>query len=311
MSATSLTPSLTAADPGAGAPDLGDLTGRASGSRRAKDRTATVVMHLAFALAVIPLVWILWTVVSNGYHMLLEQTWWTNSQRGITVRDFGGGAYHAMMGTLLQATVTAVISVPLGIFTAIYLVEYGRGRLAKAVSFMVDILTGIPSIVAALTVYALWISTFGLSRVGFAVSLSLVLLMVPTIVRSTEEMLKLVPNELREASYALGVPKWKTIVRIVLPTAFSGILTGVLLGLARIMGETAPLLILGPYTKSINLDLFSGNMASLPTMINQDRTEFLDAAVQRTWGAALTLILIVMALNLGGRAIGRFSKVRS
>jgi len=289
--------------------DLGSLGGKASTSRRAKDRTATIGVHVAFALAVLPLVWILWTVVSKGYHMVLTSSWWTNSQRGITVRDVGGGAYHAIIGTVLQAGVTAAISVPIGILTAIYLVEYGRGRAARLVSFMVDILTGIPSIVAALTVYALWISTFGLSRVGFAVSLALVLLMIPTIVRSTEEMLKLVPNELREASYALGVPKWKTIMRIVLPTAFSGILTGVLLGLARVMGETAPLLILGPYTKSINFDLFSGNMAALPTMINQDRTEFLDAAVQRTWGAALTLILVVMVLNLAGRAIGRFSKV--
>ena len=137
---------------------------------------------------------------------------------------------------------TAVISVPIGVMTAIYLVEYGRGRLAKAVSFMVDILTGIPSIVAGLFVYALWVTTFGFQRVGFAVCLALVLLMVPIVVRSTEEMLKLVPNELREASYALGVPKWKTIMKVVLPTAFSGIVTGVLLGLARVMGETAPLL---------------------------------------------------------------------
>ena len=304
---TSLSESAVPA--GSGESTLGDLSSPASASRRAKDRTATIAMHSAFVLALVPLVWILWTVISHGYRMLLTSQWWMNSQRGVTVRDFGGGAYHAIIGTLLQAGVTAVISVPIGILTAIYLVEYGRGVAARAVSFMVDVLTGIPSIVAALTIYALWISTFGLSRVGFAVSLALVLLMVPTIVRSTEEMLKLVPNELREASYALGVPKWKTIMRIVLPTAFSGILTGVLLGLARVMGETAPLLILGPYTKSINLDLFSGNMASLPTMINQDRTEFLDAAVQRTWGAALTLILVVMLLNLAGRLIARFGKV--
>lgn len=301
--------SQSAVPAGSGAPELGDLSSPASASRRAKDRTATIAMHSAFVLALVPLVWILWTVIAHGYTMLLTSQWWMNSQRGVTVRDFGGGAYHAIVGTLLQAGVTAVISVPIGILTAIYLVEYGRGVAARAVSFMVDVLTGIPSIVAALTIYALWISTFGLSRVGFAVSLALVLLMVPTIVRSTEEMLKLVPNELREASYALGVPKWKTIMRIVLPTAFSGILTGVLLGLARVMGETAPLLILGPYTKSINLDLFHGNMASLPTMINQDRTEFLDAAVQRTWGAALTLILVVMLLNLAGRLIARFGKV--
>jgi phosphate transport system permease protein len=143
------------------------------------------------------------------------------------------------------------------------------------------------------------------------VCLALVLLMVPVIVRSTEEMLKLVPNELREASYALGVPKWKTITRIVLPTAFSGIITGILLGLARVMGETAPLLILGPYTKNIATDLFGGLMATLPTMINQDRTESLQPALDRVWGAALTLILLVLLLNVLGRVVARFGRVRT
>jgi phosphate transport system permease protein len=176
---------------------------------------------------------------------------------------------------------------------------------------MVDILTGIPSIVAGLFIYAVWVTTLGLQRVAFAVSLSLVLLMVPTVVRSTEEMLKLVPNELREASYALGVPKWKTIIKVVLPTAFSGITTGILLGLARVMGETAPLLILGPYTKSIATDLFGGYMATLPTMINQDRTESLQPAVDRVWAAALTLILLILILNLAGRLVARRGSVRT
>ena len=206
---------------------------------------------------------------------------------------------------------TASISVPIGIFTAIYLVEYGRGALARAVSFMVDILSGVPSIVAALFIYAVWVTTFGFQRVGFAVCLALVLLMIPVIVRSTEEMLKLVPNELREASFALGVPKWVTISKIVLPTAFSGIVTGVLLGLARVMGETAPLLILGPYTKNIATNLFSGYMPTLPTMINQDRTETgLASAVERMWATALTLILLVLVLNLVGRLIARYGSVK-
>ena len=135
--------------------------------------------------------------------------------------------------------------------------------------------------------------------------------MIPAVVRSTEEMLKLVPNELREASYALGVPKWKTIMKVVLPTAFSGIITGILLGLARVMGETAPLIILGPYTKVIATDLFGGLMATLPTMINSDRGENLQPAVDRVWGAALTLILLIFVLNLLGRFIGRFSKVKA
>ncbi len=206
---------------------------------------------------------------------------------------------------------TALISVPIGVMTAIYLVEYGRAsRFARAVSFMVDILTGIPSIIAGLFIYAVWVTTFHFQRVGFAVCLSLVLLMIPVVVRSTEEMLKLVPNELREASYALGVPKWKTIMRVVLPTAFSGIITGILLGLARVMGETAPLLILGPYTKSIATDLFGGLIPTLPTMINQDRTESLQPAVDRVWAAALTLILLVLLLNLAGRLIARFGSVK-
>jgi len=286
------------------------LTTKPSGSRAAKNVIATVLVTLAFVIALIPLLWILWVVVSRGAGLLADASWWNESQRGITTRRVGGGAYHAILGSLLQAAVTAVISVPIGILTAIYLVEYGRGRLARLVSFMVDILTGVPSIVAGLFIYAVWVTTFGLQRVAFAVSLALVLLMVPVIVRSTEEMLKLVPNELREASYALGVPKWKTIASIVLPTALSGIVTGVMLGLARVMGETAPLLILGPYSSSISTSLFSGNMATLPTMINQNRNDLgLPPAFDRVWSAALTLILIVLVLNIAARVIARFNKV--
>jgi phosphate transport system permease protein len=289
----------------------GRLTfGHPARRREVKDQLARVVMWLAFLVALAPLVWILWSVTSQGFHLLLESQWWTNSQKGITSRREGGGAVHAIQGTLLQGVTTSAISVPIGVMTAIYLVEYGQGRFARAVSFMVDILTGIPSIVAGLFIYAVWVTTFGFQRVGFAVCLSLVLLMVPVVVRSTEEMLKLVPNELREASYALGVPKWKTIARVVLPTAFSGIVTGILLGLARVMGETAPLLILGPYTKAIATDLFGGLMATLPTMINQDRSESLQPAVDRVWAAALTLILLVLLLNLTGRVVARFGSVR-
>lgn len=282
-----------------------------SPARAIKDKLARISMWTAFFVACIPLVWILGSTLLKGGHMLLSLDWWTLSQNGITARREGGGAAHAIQGTLIQALVTAVLSVPVGVFTAIYLVEYGRGRLAKVVSFMVDILTGVPSIVAALFIYALWVTTFGFQRVPFAVTLALTLLMIPTIVRSTEEMLKLVPNELREASYALGVPKWKTIVSVVLPTAFSGIVTGILLGLARVMGETAPLIILGPYTKTMAYNLFDGLMGTLPTMINQDRTEALQPALDRVWGAALTLILLIFVLNLLGRFIGRFSKVKS
>jgi phosphate transport system permease protein len=276
-----------------------------SGPRALRNRLASVVMWTAFAIAMVPLVWILWSVVTKGGAMLLNADWWTHSQRGITNRMVGGGAVHAIEGTLLEALATALMAVPVAVMTAIYLVEYGRGRLARAVSFTVDILTGIPSIVAALFIYAVWVTVFGFQRVAFAVCLALMLLMIPVVVRSTEEMLKLVPNELREAAYALGVPKWKTIVRVVLPTAFSGIITGILLGLARIMGETAPLLILGPYTQDIATNLFGGLVPTLPTMINQDRTEVLQPAVDRVWGAAATLILLILLLNIAGRVIAR------
>ncbi|MEO6018929.1 MAG: phosphate ABC transporter permease PstA [Knoellia sp.] len=286
-----------------------DDFGGKSGGRAFRDQLARALMWAAFLIALAPLVWILGSTLVKGGHMLLDMDWWTKSQSGITARREGGGAVHAIQGTLIQAAVTAAISIPIGVLTAVYLVEYGRGRLARAVSFMVDILTGIPSIVAALFVYSLWVTTFGFMRVGFAVCLALTMLMIPTVVRSTEEMLKLVPNELREASYALGVPKWKTIMKIVIPTSFSGIVTGILLGLARVMGETAPLIILGPYTAVIATNLFSGFMPTLPTMIFQNYGESLQPSVDRVWGAALTLILIVFLLNIAGRLIGRFSKV--
>jgi phosphate transport system permease protein len=291
-------------------PATGVVGGRIGARRVLADRIATVLVHAAFALALVPLVWILWTVVSKGASLVADVHWFTNSQAGVSPRRAGGGAYHAIMGTILTAAVTAVLAVPLAVFTAIYLVEYGRGRFARVVSFMVDILTGIPSIVAALFVYAVWIGVLGQQRVGFAVSLALVLLMIPVVVRSTEEMLKLVPNELREASYALGVPKWKTIARIVLPTAASGIITGVLLGLARIMGETAPLIILAPYTSFINMDLFHGNIAALPTLIFNNFGSNIPAQNDRMWASAFTLILLVLLLNVAGRFVARFSAVR-
>ena len=279
--------------------------------RAVKDVVAKVVMWFAFALAMIPLVWILTTVVAKGVHMLGSATWWTGNQRNINSDDFGGGARHAIEGTLEMVGMTTLIAVPIGIMTAVYLVEYGRGGLARAISFMVDILSGIPSIVAGLFIYAVVVTTFGLRQSGFAASLALVLLMIPVIVRSTEEMLKLVPNELREASYALGVPKWVTVVKVVLRTAFSGIITGVLLGVARVMGETAPLLILAPYTKNFQRDLFNGNFPTLPMMINQDRGDLaLPAAAERMWGAALTLILLVLLLNMIGRVVAHFNAVK-
>ena len=282
-----------------------------SANRRFKDRLAAVLVAGAFVLAAIPLVWILFTVITKGAGLIVSSGWWTESQRNVSPRSPGGGAYQAIMGTLIQAAITSVIAIPLGILGGVFLVEYGATNwLSKPVSFMVDILTGVPSIVSALFVYALWITTFGLRRMGFAVSLALVLMMIPTIVRSTEEMLRIVPNELRDASFALGIPKWKTILKVVVPTALTGIITGVMLGVARIMGETAPLLILVGYAAGINFNPFSGEQAALPLMINVERQNVLPAGQDRAWAAALTLILIVMVLNLGARYLGRLGGAR-
>lgn len=273
--------------------------------RRVTDSLATVLVTFAMILALVPLVWVMYTVFDFGFGAVSTSSWWTHSQAGMTAFVAGGGAYHAIVGTLLQGLLCAAISIPIGIFVAIYLVEYGGGtRLGKLATFMVDILTGVPSIVAALFVYALWVATLGFHRSGFAVSLSLVLLMVPVIVRATEEMLRIIPMDLREASYALGAPKWKTITSIVIPTALSGIVTGILLALARVMGETAPLLILVGYSQAINFDMFHGFMGSLPGMMYDQTSAGAGASAvptDRLWGAALTLILLIALLNVAAR----------
>jgi phosphate transport system permease protein len=225
---------------------------------------------------------------------------------GVIPSGPGGGVYHAIIGTLEQVGLASLIAVPIGVFTAIYLVEYGRGKLALAVTFFVDVMTGIPSIVSGLFILAFWILILGFSYSGFAGSLALVILMIPVVVRSTEEMLKLVPNELREASFALGVPKWRTILKVVLPTSVGGIVTGVMLAVARITGETAPVLLLVWGTNFINANPFQDPQASLPMYIYLQYTNGSEAAYDRAWAAALTLIAFIMILNLVARGIARW-----
>ncbi|HSN44351.1 MAG TPA: phosphate ABC transporter permease PstA [Propionibacteriaceae bacterium] len=238
--------------------------------------------------------------------------WWTTDVGAHPDTTPGGGVKHALIGTLWIGLISSAIAVPLGILGAVYLVEYARGRKsARVVSFLVDILTGVPSIVAALFIYAALITLAGFNRSAVAAALALVLLMLPTVLRSTEEMLKLVPDSLREASYALGVPKWKTILNIVIPTAFKGIATGVVLGMARVMGETAPLLILVNYARNTNWSPFSNTMGALPTMIaNAANLPQTYPGADRGWGAAVTLILLVMGLNLLARWIGRSGRLK-
>ena len=271
--------------------------------RRIKNQVATMFFLASFVVALVPLVWLLSVVIARGWYAVTRSGWWTHSLRGVLPEEFAGGVYHALYGTLVQAGVATILAVPLGLMTAVYLVEYGDGRLARVTTFMVDVLAGVPSIVAALFIFSLWIATLGFQQCAFAVSLALVLLMLPVVVRSAEEMLRLVPDELREASYALGVRKWTTIVRIVIPIAMPGIVSGVLLSIARVIGETAPVLVLVGYSRSINFDIFNGNMASLPLLIYTELTNPEHAGFLRVWGAALTLIIIVTVINLTSAAI--------
>ncbi len=274
--------------------------------RRAVDRLATVLVSIAFTIALLPLISLMYTVILNGIARF-DPTFFSWTMRNVVGE--GGGAVHAVYGTLLITLLATVISVPIGLLTSIYLVEYGRGRLAKAITFFVDVMTGIPSIVAGLFIVALFTLILGPGKyMGLMGALSLTVLMIPVVVRSSEEMLRLVPNELREASYALGVPKWLTIAKVVLPTAIAGITTGIMLAISRVIGETAPLLLTAGFTTSLNLDLTSQPMMTLPVFVYtqfQNPGTNIDAALGRAWAGALTLILIVMVLNLVARFIAK------
>ncbi|GAC79995.1 phosphate transport system permease protein [Gordonia malaquae] len=277
------------------------LPGAMSTRRKVTDQTARVAVTLSVLLAVLPLGWLVWTLVSRGIGPIVDIDWWTKSERY-------GGASNALVGTLIQTALAAVVAVPLGVLVAIYLVEYSskKSLLTRVTTFMVDVLAGVPSIVAALFVYAVWRTTLGLPRSGLVVALALVLLMVPLVVRATEEMLKIVPQDLREAAYALGVPKWKTILRVVLPTAMSGIITGVMLAVARVIGESAPVLILMGATRVMNVNPFAGDQQSLPLMMLQNYNKG-PSGYETVWGAALTLVIAVAVVYILARVLSTFT----
>nr|WP_236700667.1 phosphate ABC transporter permease PstA [Allosalinactinospora lopnorensis] len=280
---------------------------RIESGRKAKDRLVTAVVYTCFGLAMVPLISLLWTVARMGV-VRLDGYFLTVSMNGVTPTMDAGGVYHAIVGTIAITGFAALVSIPIGLMTAIYLVEYGRGRLKNAITFFVDVMTGIPSIVAGLFVVALWMVFFGPGTTnGAAGAVALSVLMIPVVVRSCEEMIRLVPNELREASYALGVPKWLTVVKVVLPTAIAGITTGIMLAIARVIGETAPLILTaGSSAVAINWNLFDGQMMSLPVFI-YSQVRMGDAInYERAWAAALTLILIVMLLFFVARLVSRF-----
>jgi phosphate transport system permease protein len=286
--------------------------------RQAIDGLASAVMTTAFVLVMVPLISVAWTVLREGAARF-DTTFFSHTMElslddlaAARAGDKVGGVRHAVIGTLIVTGMAGVLSVPFGMFTAIYLVEYGKGRLARAITSMVDVMTGIPSIVAGLFAYALFVIFLGPgSRTGLAAAVALTLLMTPVVVRSTEEMLRLVPNELREAAFALGVPKWKTIVKVVIPTAIAGILTGVTLAVARVIGETAPLLVTAGIADGVNENPFSGRMTTLPVYTYRSYkfpSQPTDSYIDRAWAAALTLVVLVAVLFTVARILAAILK---
>ena len=301
--------------------------------RRATDGLWRNLVWAAFIIALIPLVSLLWTVFAQGLPTLLsnpglltDDMSTTNGATDAATQDEGaslsGGFVHGLIGTLMITVVATIISVPIGLMASIYLVEYSRGGwFARTITFFVDVMTGIPSIVAGLFAFAavqLFITTFlgespvylQMVKMGLSAAIALSVLMIPVVVRSTEEMLRVVPNELREASYALGVRKWKTIMKVVLPTSISGIASGVTLAIARVTGETAPILVTAGFLATTNWNPFSGWMTALPVyiyrqLVNPTAPGAPVPSEMRAWAAALVLIIIVMLLDLVARIIAR------
>lgn len=310
------------------------------GRRWALDRLVTMLVIGAFAVSMFPLLSLLWEVLQRGIPRLVGPhptpfAFWARDMTGVIGGAYAGGVLHAAVGTLLITLGASIISIPIGLLTSIFLVEYAQEGwkrvLARGVTFLVDVMTGIPSIVAGLFGLALFLTFLpddqSGTRIGIMGSVALSLLMIPTVVRSSEEMLRLVPMELREAAYALGVPKWLTIVRVVLRTAIAGLATSVTLAIARVIGETAPLLLTVGMITKVNWNMFEGQMATLPTFIMDQYRKgsatcrndtvsdtytgevyecLASANIDRAWAAALTLILIVMVLNLIARLISHY-----
>ncbi|EFA22837.1 phosphate ABC transporter, permease protein PstA [Bifidobacterium gallicum DSM 20093 = LMG 11596] len=299
-------------------------------ARKRKDVVMRVLIVLAFIVACIPLISVLWTTIVNGVHRF---NWdflshnMTNVIGGEATATNGyGGILHAIIGTLEITAGAMVISIPVGIMCSVFLTEYRQtGRLSRMIHLLVDVMSGIPSIVAGLFAFSMFAIIAGPGTLnGFEGSVALSLLMIPTVVKTTEEMLRIVPNDLREASLALGVTKQRTITKVVLRTALPGIVSGSILAIARVIGETAPLLMTAGYIVSTNANLFSGQMTTLPVFVYQEYSKLrancpanADAScvttipMERAWAAALMLILIVLVLNLIGRIIARVFSVKT
>jgi phosphate transport system permease protein len=278
------------------------------GARSAKNRLALTLLVSALFLALVPLVAVLYYTFQRGLRAI-SSGFFTHSMNGVGPLEDAGGAYHAIIGTLEQVLIASIISIPIGLLAAIYIVEYGGGRLAYWIRFFVDVMIGLPSIVAGLFIFAFWVLALNKGFSGFAAAMALSILMMPIVVRASEEMLKLVPNDLREASYALGVPRWRTILSVVLPSASAGLTTGIILAVARVTGETAPLLLTAFGFDAIRTNPFSGAQSGLPLFVFNQAGSALGVAVARAWAGALTLITIVLLLTVFARLLTRRNRL--
>jgi phosphate transport system permease protein len=279
-----------------------------AGWRRSKNQIMTVLMWVAFVVVLIPLGFVLYTVIDKGAGAISWQ-FLSNSTIPPNVMPLGiGGMGAAVIGTLEITGFGALIAIPLGVLGAIYINEYSStGILGKIIAFMSDVMTGVPSIVMGLFIYTLWVLHFGYS--GMAGSFALACLMLPIVIRSSYEMLRLVPDSLRQGSYALGATKSRVTLTVVLPAAIGGIVSGALLAVARAAGETAPLLFTILTVESTNSNLFSGPDTALSTQIFANAQSPYVGAESRAWGAALTLIVIAFALMIIARIVtARFTR---
>jgi phosphate transport system permease protein len=281
-----------------------------SPARRRKDRLARAMVTAAAVIALIPLALVLFYLLRKGLGSWSPSFFDTDPTGNTFFKASSiGGIKSAILGTVEIVALASAIAIPIGIGTAVWLVEYGRsGRFASLVRFFVDVLTGVPSIVFGLFIYIVLVVGTGSSYAGYKGSLALSLLMLPVVIRSAEVILMLVPSGLRESALALGAPRWRVIFSIVLPTALPGMVTGVLLAIARAAGETAPLLFTAAATDRTNLNL-GQFMNSLPVQIYKDVTSPTTAVVNRAWGAALTLVVMILLLNVIARLVSRRSRL--
>jgi phosphate transport system permease protein len=279
-----------------------------SGWRRTKNQLATVGMWIAFVVMLVPLGFVLVTVIAKGASAITWQ-FLTNTTIPVNVLPVTfGGIGAAIIGSLETTGFAALLAVPLGVLGGIYINEYGGNHvLARVINFFADVMTGVPSIIMGLFIFTIWVLHFGYS--GLAGAFALACLMLPIVIRSTYEMLRLVPDSLREGSYALGATKARVTVTVVLPAAIGGIVSGALLAVARAAGETAPLIFTILTTQSLNSNLFSGANTALPLLIFQNAQQPYTGAQARAWGAALTLIAIAFILMIVARLItARFAR---